>query len=92
MREDVRTRLGWGLVYQLRPLADADKAVHLRAEASRRGLRLTDEAVWYLLHHLPRDVASLNAALDLLDRHSLASQRHVTLPLIREALSQGNDG
>ena len=92
LREDVRTRLGWGLVYQLRPLTDADKAVHLRAEASRRGLRLADEAVWYLLHHLPRDVASLNAALDLLDRHSLASQRRVTLPLIREALSQGNDG
>ena len=92
LREDVRTRLGWGLVYQLRPLTDAEKALHLRAEAARRGLRLTDEAVWYLLHHLPRDVASLNAALDLLDRHSLASQRRVTLPLIREALSQGNDG
>src|SRR5688500_16039666 len=92
LREDLRTRLGWGLVYQLKPLNDADKALHLRAEADRRGLRLTDEVVWYLLHHLPRDVASLNAVLDRLDRHSLARQRPVTLPLIREALSDKNDG
>jgi DnaA family protein len=92
LREDLRTRLGWGLVYHLKPLTDAEKAVHLRAEALRRGLRLTDEVVWYLLHRLPRDVASLNAVLELLDRHSLARQRPITLPLIREALSEENDG
>jgi len=92
LREDLRTRLGWGLVYQLKPLSDAEKALHLRAEAHRRGLRLTDEVVWYLLHHLPRDVASLNAVLEVLDRHSLARQRPITLPLIREALSEENDG
>jgi len=91
LREDLRTRLGWGLVYQLKPLGDAHKAVHLRTEAGRRGLRLSDEVVWYLLHHLPRDVASLNAVLDRVDRHALARQRPVTLPLIREALSNKND-
>lgn len=92
LREDLRTRLGWGLVYQLRPLTDLEKAMYLRAEAGRRGLRLTDEVVWYLLHHLPRDVASLNEVLEVLDRRSLAEQRPVTLPLIREALSEKNDG
>jgi DnaA family protein len=92
LREDLRTRLGWGLVYQIKPLSDADKALYLAAEARRRGLRLTDEAVWYLLHRLPRDVASLGAVLARLDRHSLARQRPVTLPLIREALSEENDG
>jgi DnaA family protein len=92
LREDLRTRLGWGLVYQLKPLTDVQKAMHLRAEAGRRGLRLTDEVVWYLLHHLPRDLASLNAVLETLDRHSLARQRPITLPLIREALSEKNDG
>jgi DnaA family protein len=92
LREDLRTRLGWGLVYQLKSLTDAEKAMHLRAEAARRGLRLTDEVVWYLLHHLPRDVASLNTVLEKLDRHSLARQRPITLPLIREALSEENDG
>jgi DnaA family protein len=91
LREDLRTRLGWGLVYQLRPLSDAEKALHLRSEAARRGLRLADEVVWYLLNHLPRDIPSLNAVLERVDRHSLARQRPVTLPLVREALSHNND-
>jgi DnaA family protein len=88
LREDLRTRLGWGLVYQLKPLTDAEKALHLRAEAARRGLRLTDEVVWYILNHLPRDLQTLNSALDRIDRHSLARKRPVTLPLIREALEK----
>jgi DnaA-homolog protein len=91
LREDLRTRLGWGLVYQLKPLTDADKSTHLRNEAARRGLRLSDEVVQYLLNRLPRDLASLNGVLDALDRHSLATQRAVTVPLVRDALSKKND-
>ena len=92
LREDLRTRLGWGLVYQLRPLGDADKVTHLHNEAARRGLRLTEDVVRYLLHHLPRDVGSLNRVLDTLDRHALVEQRQVTLPLVRDALSKKSDG
>ena len=92
LREDLRTRLGWGLVYQLKPLTDADKALHLRSEAQRRGLSVSDEVVRYLLNHLPRDLASLHAVLDRLDRHSLARQRAVTLALVRDALSKNDDG
>jgi DnaA-homolog protein len=88
LREDLRSRLAWGLVYQLRAPSDADKAAHLRAEAARRGLRLPEEVLGYLLTHLPRDLASLNAVLDALDRHSLASQRALTLPLVKEALQK----
>ncbi len=86
LREDLRSRLGWGLVYQLKALTDEDKARHLRTEAERRGLRLPDEVIRYLLSRLPRDLPSLNAALELLDRYSLSHQRHITLPLVREAL------
>lgn len=88
LREDLKSRLGWGLVYHVRPLSDAEKALHLRAEAQRRGLRLSDEVVWYLLSHLPRDLPSLNAVLERLDQFSLARRRHVTLPLVREALER----
>ncbi len=91
LREDLRSRLAWGLVYQLKPLADAEKALYLRAEAARRGLRLSDEVLWYLLNHLPRDLGSLHGVLEVLDRYSLASQRAVTLPLVREALSAAQD-
>lgn len=88
LREDLRSRLGWGLVYQLRAPSDSDKAAHLRAEAARRGLRLPNEVLTYLLSHLPRDLASLNVVLDTLDRYSLASQRPLTVPLVREALQK----
>ena len=88
LREDLRTRLAWGLVYQLKPLSDAEKALHLRAEAARRGLRLPEEVVGYLLTRLPRDLPSLNGVLDALDRYSLSAKRPVTLPLVREALER----
>ena len=87
----MRTRLAWGLVYQLAPLADADKARHLKAAAARRGLALPDEVVAFLMSRLPRDLDSLNALLDRLDRHSLARQRPLTVPLVKEVL-QSNSG
>ena len=86
LREDLRSRLGWGLVYEVKPLTDAEKAVYLHAEAARRGLRLSDEVVWYLLTHVRRDMPSLGAILEHLDRASLEQRRAVTLPLVREAL------
>lgn len=88
LREDLRTRLAWGLVYQLKPLSDTEKAAHLRDQAARRGLRLPDEVLAYLLTRLPRDLASLNQVLDGLDRYSLATKRALTVPLVREALER----
>jgi DnaA-homolog protein len=88
LREDLRTRLAWGLVYQLKPPGDEEKAFYLRGEAARRSLRLSDEVVAYLLTRLPRDLASLNAVLEALDRYSLQTKRPVTLPLVRQALEK----
>jgi DnaA family protein len=88
LREDLRTRLAWGLVYQLKPLSDAEKVLHLRAQAARRGVPLSDEVIAYLLSRLPRDLSSLNAVLEALDRYSLATKRPVTLPLVRAALEK----
>ena len=88
LRDDLRSRLGWGLVYQLKPLSDADKLAHLRAEAVRRGLPLGDEVADYLLTRLPRDLSTLNDIFDHLDRYALARQRPLTIPLVREALAE----
>lgn len=86
LRDDLRTRLAWGLVYQVKRLSEPEKREHLRAAARARGLQLGDEVVDYLLARLPRDLSSLNATLDRLDRVSLAKQRPLTIPLVREAL------
>jgi DnaA-homolog protein len=88
LREDLRTRLAWGLVYQLVPLDDEDKARHLKSVAAERGLQLSDDIVRYLLTRLPRDLASLRAAMEVIDRYSLMRQRGLTLPLVREALAE----
>jgi DnaA-homolog protein len=86
LREDLKSRLAWGLVYQVKPLSDAEKALTLHAEAARRGLKLADEVVWFLLTHTRRDLRSLSALLDRIDRASLERQRAVTLPLVRELI------
>ena len=88
LREDLRTRLAWGLVYQLVPLGDEDKSRHLKAVAAARGLQLSDDIVGYLLTRLPRDMTSLQSIMEVLDRYSLMRKRPLTLPLVREALAQ----
>lgn len=88
LRDDLRSRLGWGLVYELQPLADADKPQALAQHARERGFRLPDEVIAYLLAHGRRDMASLVATLAALDAYSLAAKRPVTLPLLREWLQR----
>lgn len=87
LREDLRTRLAWGLVYELHPLGDEAKKAHLTAFAARRGLELAPEVAAYLLARLPRDFGTLTRVMEALDRHSLARQRGLSLPLVREALA-----
>lgn len=84
LREDLVTRLGWGLVYQVHELTDEEKALALKSHAASRGFDLPREVGDYLLRHGQRDLPSLMATLDALDRYSLANQRQVTLPLLRE--------
>jgi DnaA family protein len=91
LREDLKTRLAWGLVYQVKPLSDAEKALTLHAEAQRRGLKLSDEVVGYLLTHVQRDLRTLTALLEHIDRASLEQRRAVTLPLVRELLRSLED-
>lgn len=86
LREDLRTRLGSGLIYRLRPLSDAEKVAALAEQAARRGMRLPPEALDYLLARAPRDMRSLAALLAALDRYSLEHKRPLTLPLLREVL------
>jgi len=89
LRDDLATRLAWGLTYQLHPLSDEEKAQALRNHAKARGMKLPDEVLDYCLRHLRRDMPSLIATLDALDEWSLTYKRPVTLPLLRELLQLG---
>lgn len=92
LRADLRSRLGWGLAFQLHPLSDAEKAAALREHAHGRALDLPEEVIAYLLRHARRDMSSLIGILDALDRYSLEHKRPVTLPLVRDALESMKDG
>jgi DnaA family protein len=87
-RDDLRTRLGWGHVFALQPLSEAETRAALRREADRRGIFLSDEVMRHLLTHFERDLGSLMAMLDRLDRFSLARARPVTVPLLRSMLAE----
>jgi len=86
LREDVRTRIGSTMIYQVQALSDAEKAAALSQQGMNRGMDLDDHLIDYLLRHGRRDLPSLLGVLDALDRASLEQQRPLTLPLLREIL------
>ncbi|MFH2134925.1 MAG: DnaA regulatory inactivator Hda [Pseudomonadota bacterium] len=87
LRDDLRTRLGWGLVYQVHALSDEEKAEALRQHAGARGFELPHEVTQYLLRHGRRDLPSLLQVLDALDEHCLRLKRVATIPLLKEVMA-----
>lgn len=88
---DLASRMSASLVLQLRVLEEDDQVEVLRLRAQRRGLELPEETARYLLRRVPRDLRSLCALLETLDVASLASQRRLTVPFIREVLASRAD-
>jgi DnaA family protein len=86
LREDLRSRIGSALVFQIHAPNDAAKLAALQTASLQRGFRLPNEIAQKLLDLLPRDLGSLGAAIAALDRFSLARKRAITLPLLREWL------
>ena len=86
LREDLRTRLGWGLIFQTQLLGDDEKIHALEKAAKDRGLLLSPEVAPWLLNRFYRDMPNLMALIDALDAYSLETKRAVTLPLVRELL------
>lgn len=83
---DLVSRLSWGVVYQLHPLTDQEKINALTMRATRRGINLSNEVARFIMTHCPRHMGTLFAALDALDKASLAAQRRLTIPFVKEIL------
>jgi len=86
---DLQSRLSWGGVFELRPLEELDRIAALRLRAKVRGIELPEETGRYLLQRVPRDMSSLFDFLDTLDQESLAAQRRLTVPFVRDVLAKG---
>jgi DnaA family protein len=83
---DLVSRLSWAMIYKLHTLTDHDKLAVLTMRANRRGIHLSEEVAKYILTHCSRHMGALFNALDILDKASLAAQRRLTIPFVKEIL------
>lgn len=86
LRDDLRSRLGWGHVFQMHLLDEAARRLVLRQEADARGVFLSDEVMDYMLKRFSRDLGSLMQLLDKFDSFALRTQRALTIPLLKTML------
>jgi DnaA family protein len=84
---DLASRLTWGPCYHLLPLDDSDRLELLMRSAERRGMQMSPETANFLLQRTPRDIHFLSLLMERLDNASMAAQRRLTIPFVRETLN-----
>lgn len=84
---DLHSRLQSAVVFQLHPLDDDTKLAALQMRAAHLGFELNDEVAGYLVRRCARSMSTLIAVLHELDRHSLETQRKVTIPLLKSLMN-----
>jgi DnaA family protein len=85
---DFQSRLNWGLLLQLPVMVDADIGKVLKFRAELLGIELSREVITYLLTHYSRHLSAQMSILRLLDKMSLSAKKRVTVPFIKQTLSQ----
>lgn len=91
VRDDLRTRLGWGLTFALQALDEAGVREVLQQSAQQRGMTLGEEVLLYMLSRHERGLGSLMALLDRVDHYALSEHRPVTIPLLKQMLASESD-
>jgi DnaA family protein len=86
LRDDLRSRLGWGHIFNLHTLSEPERRSVLRQAADARGVFLSDDVMDFMLTRFSRDLGSLMELLDLLDGYALQTQRAITIPLIKSMM------
>lgn len=85
--EDLRSRLSWGGSFRVHALGDDDRRRVLQLRARERGFDLPDDVAAYILSRYSRDLGALLQLLDTLDHHSLAQQKRITIPFVRQFIT-----
>jgi len=89
---DLQSRLSWGAGYRLHPLDDGGRKELLLQLSRERGMAMSGDAVDYLLRRYSRDIKALVTLMDDLDKRSLSAKQKVTIPFLRQSLSEINSG
>jgi DnaA family protein len=85
---DLKTRLSWGPIYHLQPLADDELHAAVAHMLKARSMTVGDDVIDYILRRFPRDIAQLKQLVDKLDTESMSAHRKVTIPLIKTLTSE----
>jgi DnaA family protein len=88
---DLRSRLGACTQFALKALDDAERRVVLKVQAAGRGIQLDDVVLDWLFARYARDLGALLDLLDRLDQASLAAQRRITVPFLRDFLREAGE-
>lgn len=86
LRDDLRSRLGWGHIFRLQLLSEPERRAVLRQAADARGVFLGDDVMDFMLTRFSRDLGHLMELLELLDGYSLQTQRAITIPMIKSMM------
>jgi DnaA family protein len=87
---DLKSRFAWDLVFRIEPLDEAERFAALRHRASQRGMEIPDDVLRFLSRRIARDPHTLFRWLERLDRESLAAQKKLTVPFVKDLLERGN--
>ncbi|GAB2191072.1 DnaA regulatory inactivator Hda [Sessilibacter sp. MAH2] len=83
---DLKSRLSYGVTYQIKPLSDDEKVHALQLHANELGLSLNEETAWFIVHRASRGLSELFEILNKLDRASLAEKRKITIPFVKQVM------
>jgi DnaA family protein len=83
---DLRSRLQLCVAYEVLANDDAVKALIIKSRAEQRGMELKDDVMQYIMLRNSRNLHDLMAVLDQLDTVSLAEQRRITIPFVKEIM------
>jgi DnaA-homolog protein len=81
--DDLKSRLSWDQVFQLRLPNDELKIQILKQKARFRSFELSDEVIEFIIRRVDRDLDTLMSMLDKIDHASLAAKRKITIPFLK---------
>lgn len=84
---DLKTRMSWGLTLKIQPLRDDQLIEALTHKAHFLGFDIPQAVGRFLLNHYVHDLPALWQLLEKIDRATLAAQRKLTIPFLKQILA-----
>lgn len=84
---DLKTRMSWGLTLKIQSFCDDQLIEAMTYKAHYLGFDIPAAVGRFLLNHYVRDLPALWLLLEKIDQATLASQRKLTIPFLKQILA-----